>query len=154
MPAHHPGVSGKQDADTYFYNSSSSGKYRIDFVCGAAIDRIQGAKNTLKKYQQYPSRSSKRKRIYLSEWQLYSTDDCREKLRHDSEGGRVTATWVLCLAGTASYGSGGDITHSFFVDGGDKGRRNQEIDKNNYIDTRTTRMKLTNTDFDFYPRTF
>ena len=126
----------------------------MDFVCGAAIDRIQGAKNTLKKYQQYPSRSSKRKRIYLSEWQLYSTDDCREKLRHDSEGGRVTAIWVLCLAGTASYGSGGDITHSFFVDGGDKGRRNQGIDKNNYIDTRTTRMKRTNTDFDFYPRTF
>ncbi len=69
LSAHHPGVSGEQDADTYFYNSSSSGKYRMDFVCCAAIGRIQGAKSTFKKkkYQQYSSQSFKRKRIYLSE---------------------------------------------------------------------------------------
>ena len=68
----------------------------------------------------------------------------REKLRHDSKGGRVTTAWVLCLAGTASYGSGRNITHSFFVDSGDKGRRNQETDKDNYIDIQDYETSLYN----------
>ena len=58
---------------TFGKAAASAGAYIVcrrtirDFVCCAAIGRIQGAKNTFKKYQQYSSQSFKRKRIYLSE---------------------------------------------------------------------------------------
>ena len=63
LPTHHPGVSSEQNANTYFYNGSSSGKYRMDFVYRPPIGWFQGAKDTFGKYQQYSSRSSEREGI-------------------------------------------------------------------------------------------
>ena len=53
----------------------------------------------------------------------------KEKLRDYSEGRGVATAWLLCLACTATYGSGGDIAYPLFADGGNKGGRSQEASK-------------------------